>query len=42
MIKLSMSKIFKVIFFLLVFKTYAFANNFLFDQNEQIIYRNNK
>ena len=31
-----MSEIFKVIFFLLVFKTYAFANNFLFDQNDKL------
>ena len=29
MIKLSMIKIFKIIFFLIAFKTYAFANNFL-------------
>ena len=31
-----MSEIFKVIFFLLVLKTHAFANNFLFDQNNKL------
>ena len=31
-----MSEIFKIIFFLLVFKTYSFANNFLFDQNDKL------
>ena len=36
MIKLSMSEIFKIIFFLIAFKTYAFANNFLLDQNGKL------
>ena len=36
MIKLSMSEIFKIIFFLLVFQTYSFANSLLFDQNDKL------
>ena len=36
MFKSSISLIFKVIFFLLVFTTYSFAKNFLFDQNGKL------
>jgi len=42
MIKLSMSEIFKIIFFLLIFQTYSFANGLLFDQNDKLFIKTTK